>query len=96
MYILLAEPFDRKLAKKIVEISQADINHVDQYGESLLIKLVKLKKKKQVEFLLGKQVLMHFLDNEQKDACDYAKSNGMALELPQFLNCSKTRKKADM
>ena len=46
MYILLAEPFDRKLAKKIVEISQADINHVDQYGESLLIKLVKLKKKK--------------------------------------------------
>lgn len=46
MYILLAEPFDRKFAKKIVEVSHADVNHVDLYGRSILIKLVKLKKKK--------------------------------------------------
>lgn len=40
---------------------------------------------------------MHIVDQDQKDACDYAKANGMALELRQFLNCSihKKRKETD-
>lgn len=39
---------------------------------------------------------MHVLDEDQKDACDYAKDNGLALELLTFLNCSKKKKTADM
>ena len=39
---------------------------------------------------------MHVLDDDQKDACDYAKDNGLALEMRQFLNCSLKRKKEDM
>lgn len=39
---------------------------------------------------------MHVLDQSQKDACDYAKDNGLALELREFLNCSIRKKRADM
>ena len=39
---------------------------------------------------------MHILDDEQKDACDYAKDNGLALEMREFLNCSIKKKKEAM
>ena len=91
-----AEPFDRKLAKKLVDEWQADVNHVDLLGRSLLIKLVQEKKRHLVEFLLSKGALMHVLDESQKDACDYAKDNGLALEMREFLNCSIKKKKLDM
>lgn len=96
MHVLSAEPFDRKLANRLVDQWEADVNHIDIYGRSLLIKLVQEKKKNLVEFLLTKGALMHVLDEEQKDACDYAKDNGLALELREFLNCSIRKKRADM
>ena len=96
MHVLSAEPFDRKLANRLVDQWEADVNHIDIYGRSLLIKLVQEKKKHLVEFLLTKGALMHVLDEEQKDACDYAKDNGLALELREFLNCSIRKKRADM
>ena len=64
MHVLSAEPFDRKLAKKLVDEWEADIDHIDIYGRSLLIKLVKAKKKNLVEFLLSKGALMHVLDED--------------------------------
>ena len=96
MHVLMADPFDRKLARRLVDEWHADVDHVDLYGRSLLIKLVKAKMNNQVEFLINKGCLMHILDDEQKDACDYAKDNGLALEMREFLNCSIKKKKEAM
>ena len=96
MHVLQAEPFDSKLAKRLVDQYGADVNHIDQYGTPLLIKIVKEKKKHLVEFLLSRGALMHVFDAEQKDACDYAKDNGLALVIRDFLNCSKRKKMFDM
>ena len=52
-------------------------------------------KEKAVEFLLEKGVLQHLTDDEGKDACDYAKSSGLAEVLPTFMNCSLKKKEAD-
>ena len=62
MHVMSATPFDRKLARKLIEEWHADVNHVDQNGCSILIKLVQEKKKSLVEFLLNKGALMHVLD----------------------------------
>jgi len=96
MHVLSAEPFDRNLANKLVDNWEADVDHIDIFGKSLLIKLVEEKKKHLVDFLLTKGALVHVLDEDQKDACDYAKDNGLALELRTFLNCSIKKKRADM
>ena len=96
MHVLSSEPFERKLANKLIDEYFADVDHIDLFGKSLLIKLVKMKKRNLVDFLLSKGALMHVLDDDQKDACDYAKDNGLALEMRQFLNCSLKRKKEDM
>lgn len=40
MHVIHAEPFDRKLAKKLVDVHGADVNHVDCNGKSILVKLV--------------------------------------------------------
>ena len=53
MHVLEAETFDRKLAIKLINQWGADIDHIDSYGESILIKLVKLKKRPLVEFLIA-------------------------------------------
>ena len=39
---------------------------------------------------------MHVYDSKNKDACDYAKANGLALKMREFLNCSKIKKDKDM
>ncbi len=39
---------------------------------------------------------LEFFDEEQKDACDYAKGNGLAEVIPTFMDCSLKKKKADM
>ena len=39
------------------------------------------------------KVLQHLVDDQGKDACDYAKENGLAEEIPQFMNCSLRAKK---
>ena len=96
MHVLEADPFDRRLANRLVDEYGADVNHIDQHGISLLIKLVKSKKKNLVEFLVSKGALMHVFDGDQKDACDYAKDNGLALDMREFLNCNIAKKKADM
>ena len=96
MHVMSATPFDRKLARKLIDEWQADVNHVDLNGCSILIKLVQEKKKSLVEFLLSKGALMHIIDSNQKDACDYAKDNGLALEMREFLNCNKRKKMDDM
>ena len=95
MHVLQAEPFDKKLARKLIESYGADVNHVDCNGQSILVKLVIEKKRNLVEFLLLRGALMHIVDQDQKDACDYAKDNGLALELRQFLNCSIQKKRDD-
>ena len=96
MHVLLAEDFNPKLARRLVKRG-ADINHIDKNGNSLLIKLVQLKLTKLVQFILdykGK-VLQHLVDDQGKDACDYAKENGLALEIPTFMSCSLKAKKHD-
>ena len=63
MYVLRKEPFDLDLANQLVDHYNSDINHVDSYGDSILIKLVKMKNKKLVKFLLSKNALIHILDS---------------------------------
>lgn len=72
------------------------MNHVDQKGDSLLIKLVKKQEKHLVDFMISRDVLIHIPDADGKDACDYAKENGLALDMREFLNCSKRKKDNDM
>ena len=48
-----------------------------------------------VEFLLERKALQHLTDWEGKDACDYAKENGLALVVKRFQDCSIRKKKAD-
>jgi len=79
MHVLDAQTFDRKLARKLIMEWGADVNHIDSYGNSILIKLVKEKKNALVEFMLRRGAKMHIVDSNSKDACDYAKSNGLAL-----------------
>ena len=93
LHILLSEDF--KMAKKLIRRG-ADINHIDSNGNSLLIKLTQLEKADAVQFLLDKGALQHLTDDEGKDACDYAKANGLAEKIPIFLNCSIRKKKDDM
>ena len=40
MHVLQAEPFDRRLADRLVDEWEADVDHIDIYGRSILIKLV--------------------------------------------------------
>ncbi len=89
-------PFDRKLANRLVNQYQADVNHVDKHGKNLLIKLVQAKEEDLIDFMTNKKpLLMHVTDADGKDACDYAKENGLALKMREFLNCSKRKKDAD-
>lgn len=49
-----------------------------------------------IDFLLhSKHLLIHVPDSSGKDACDYAKENGLALQMKEFLSCSKRLKIAD-
>ena len=32
MHVLFAEPFDRKLANRLIDEWKADVNHIDIYG----------------------------------------------------------------
>jgi hypothetical protein len=41
-----------------------------------------------VKFLLKKDVLQHITDSEGNDACDIAKSNGLAIVFLIFNNCN--------
>ena len=96
MHVLQAEPFDRQLANRLVNQYKADVNHVDKHGQNLLIKLVLAKEEHLIDFLLAKkEALMHVTDSKGRDACDYAKENGLALKMREFLNCSKRKKDAD-
>mmetsp|Transcript_24748 Transcript_24748/g.30920 ORF Transcript_24748/g.30920 Transcript_24748/m.30920 type:complete len:178 (-) Transcript_24748:2643-3176(-) len=97
LHVLEAEPFDRKLANRLIHDYGADVNHIDQDGTPLIIKLVMQKKKTLVDFLLSsKQLLIHVPDSGGRDACDYAKENGLALHMREFLSCSKRMKLNDM
>ena len=46
--------------------------------------------------MISRDVLIHIPDADGKDACDYAKENGLALDMREFLNCSKKKKDNDM
>lgn len=39
-HVLQADPFDRKLASRLINEYGADVNHRDQQGNPLIIKLV--------------------------------------------------------
>ena len=51
MHVLLTKNFNPKLAKRLVKRG-ADINHIDNNGNSILIKLVQLKQTRLVQFIL--------------------------------------------
>ena len=73
-------PEDIKMARKLVARG-ADVNWVDQNGNTPLLTFVQLQKHEQVHFLLEKKANQHICDEEGKDACDHAKANGLASEL---------------
>ena len=77
------------MARKLVARG-ADVNWMDKNGNTPLLTLVQLKKPDAVRFLLEKKASQHICDEEGKDACDYAKANGLASEpgFEQFMCCS--------
>jgi len=97
MHVLLAEEFKPKLAKRLIKRG-ADASHIDQNGNPLLVKLVQIRQKKLVQFLLEqKQTLRHLVDEEGMCACDYAKANGLANEIESFKpECTAKMKQQDM
>ena len=80
---------DIKMARKLVARG-ADVNWKDKNGNTPLLTFVQLKKPDQVRFLLEKKASQHVTDEEGKDACDYAKANGLAGErdFGIFTDCS--------
>jgi len=80
---------DSKMARKLVARG-ADVNWIDKNGNTPLLTFVQLEKPEQVRFLLEKKASQHICDEEGKDACDYAKANGLASEpgFEQFMSCS--------
>ena len=62
MHVLESHNFDRKLATKLIKYWGADVDHIDSYGESILIKLVKQKKRHLAEFLIRQGAKMHIVD----------------------------------
>jgi len=97
LHVLEAEPFDRKLAQRLINEYGADVNHVDKHANSLISKLVQLKKTHLVDFIMRQPgVLLHVPNLEGKDACFFAKANGLALEMRSFLNCSKRLRDEDL
>ena len=70
----------------------ASIDYVNKNGKSALHVCVEMKLEEQVSYLLWKGACQHILDLEELDCCDKAKANGLARDIPEFNNCSMSKK----
>jgi ankyrin repeat protein len=76
-----------KMARKLLKRG-ADIDYVNENGNTVLHMCVYRGLKDSVKFLLNSGANQHIMDSEGKDACDLAKSNNMVIKLPIFNNCN--------
>lgn len=70
----------------------ANLDHVNKNGNTALHLCVENKLHEAVEFLLFKGADPHIMDLNGQDACDRAKSNGLATKIPIFNNCNISKK----
>ena len=70
----------------------AKINYVNKNGNTALHLCIESKLTDAVKFLLFKGANPHIMDLIGEDACDKAKKNGMAVEIPEFNNCNINEK----
>ena len=70
----------------------AKIDYVNRNGKTALHICVENKITEAVKFLLSKGANPHIMDLEGHDTCDKAKSNGLAIDIPQFNNCNIHKK----
>ena len=72
---------DFKMVRKLLSRG-ANIDFVNRNGNTALHLCVKMKRAEAVKFLLEKNAQQHITDLEGRDACDMAKENGLAEEIP--------------
>ena len=72
-----------KMASRLI-VRGAQIDYVNRNGQTALHLCVANKLIDAVEFLLFKGANPHIMDLEGEDACDKAKSNGLARAIPEF------------
>lgn len=80
-----------KMASRLM-VRGAKIDYVNKKGNTALHLCVQNKLKEAVEFLLFRGANPHIMDLNGEDACDKAKANGMAREIPEFNDCNITKK----
>ena len=80
-----------KLSSRLI-YRGAEIDMVNKFGKTALHYCVEMKLKEAVEYLLYKGANQHILDLDEKDCCDKAKFNGLALEMLLFNNCTLSKK----
>ena len=89
MHMILQENF--KMATRLL-VRGATVDYVNRSGKTALHLCVETKNKNAIEYLLFKGANQHILDLNEEDCCDKAKSNGLALEMHNFLNCTLRKK----
>lgn len=70
----------------------AKIDKVNKFGKTALHICIEMKFREAVEYLLYKGANPHILDLDEKDCCDKAKLNGLALKMLSFNNCTINKK----
>ena len=66
----------------------AKIDYVNKNGNTALHLCIDSKLVDAVKFLLFKGANPHIMDLIGEDACDKAKRNGLAVNIPEFNNCN--------
>ena len=93
MTILVHQLFSEnyKMASKLM-VRGAQIDYVNRNGNTALHICIENNRKEAVKFLLSKGANPHIMDLDGQDACDKAKMNNMAVEIPRFNNCNIKKK----
>lgn len=79
------------MASRLV-VRGAKIDYVNKNGNTALHLCIESKLVDAVKFLLFKGANPHIMDLSGECACDKAKKNGMAVEIPEFNNCNFNEK----
>jgi ankyrin repeat protein len=80
-----------RMASRLI-LRGAQVDYVNNKGNTALHICIKKKLVEQVKYLLFKNANPHIMNLDQTDSCDMAKENGMAYEILSFNNCNIRKK----
>jgi ankyrin repeat protein len=80
-----------KMCKRLLHRG-ASVDHINKHGKTALHLCVEDMMQPQIEYLLFKGANPHILDFQEKDCCDKAKENGLAITNKVFNNCNIRKK----